>query len=197
MKTLRIILLGIGILVLCSCGNTTVENIMARRSIRKYKDMPVEREKLEQIVECGIHAPSGLNKQPWEVRVVDNAEYINGITEVFKETNHPSTKDATFKNMFRNAPAVIFIASPKDGSGQLDCGMLGMNMMLAAQSIGLGTCCLGGAIPFIKTNAGAQPYLEKLEIPADYELLYAIGVGYPDEAPAAKPREEGKVKFIE
>ena len=65
-------------------GNAVVEAIMSRRSIRKYKDQPVEREKLETIVNCGINAPSGMNRQPWQVRVVDNADYINGITEVFK-----------------------------------------------------------------------------------------------------------------
>ena len=66
-------------------GNAVVEAIMSRRSIRKYTDQPVEREKLETIVNCGINAPSGMNRQPWQVRVVDNADYINGITEVFKK----------------------------------------------------------------------------------------------------------------
>ena len=104
-------------------GNAVVEAIMSRRSIRKYKDQPVEREKLETIVNCGINAPSGMNRQPWQVRVVDNADYINGITEVFKKANPKAAEEPGFKNMFRNAPAVIFIASPKDGSGQLDCGL--------------------------------------------------------------------------
>ena len=59
-------------------GNAVVEAIMSRRSIRKYKDQPVEREKLETIVNCGINAPSGMNRQPWQVRVVDNADWNHG-----------------------------------------------------------------------------------------------------------------------
>ena len=55
-------------------GNLVIETIMARRSVRMYKDMPVERCKLQKIVECGINAPSGMNKQPWQVRVVDSRE---------------------------------------------------------------------------------------------------------------------------
>lgn len=211
MKTFKMMLAGASLL-LCACGtqvqkesectackegNAVIETIMARRSIRKYKEQPVEREKLQQIVECGINAPSGMNKQPWEVRVVDKAEYINGITELFKQANPKQAEDPGFKNMFRNAPAVIFIASPKDGSGQLDCGLLGENILLAAQSLGLGTCCLGGPIYFMKSSAEAAPYVQKLELPEDYELLYAIGVGYPDEAPDAKPRDAAKVKFVE
>lgn len=177
--------------------NQVIETIMARRSVRKYKDQPVEREKLQQIVTCGINAPSGMNLQPWEVRVVDNADYINGITELFKAANPKQAEDPNFKNMFRNAPAVIFIASPADGSGQLDCGLLGENIILAAQSLGLGTCCLGGPVGFMKKSAEAAPYVERLKLPEDYQLLYAIAVGYPDETPDAKPRKAEKVLFVE
>lgn len=145
-------------------GNLVIETIMARRSVRMYKDMPVERCKLQKIVECGINAPSGMNKQPWQVRVVDSREYIDGITGVFRKANPRMADDASFKNMFRNAPAVIFIASPADGSGQLDCGLLGENMILAAQSMGLGTCCLGGPVAFMNGNADAKPYVERLNL---------------------------------
>ena len=180
-----------------STKNNVIDAIMSRRSIRKYKDTPVEREKLQQIVDCGVNAPSGMNKQPWQVRVVDNPEYINGINEIFVKQNPDMANQEGFKNMFRNAPAVIFIASPVDGSGQLDCGLLGENIILAAQSLGLGTCCLGGPIAFIKNSEEALPYLRRLDIPTDYSLLYAIAVGYPDESPEAKPRDMSKVKFID
>ncbi len=213
MKSFKSMALGMGLLLFAGCGtqaqnenaagnaeeqeNVVIETIMARRSIRQYKDMPVEREKLEQIVECGINAPNGGNFQPWEVRVVDDAEYIDGITEIFKKASPQMASDPSFKNMFRNAPAVIFIASPQDGSGQIDCGLMGENMILAAQSMGLGTCCLGGPIAFMKSNEEVAPYLEKLEISEGYQLLYAIAIGYPDEAPEAKPRETAKVKFVD
>ena len=49
----------------------------------------------------------------------------------------------------------------------------------------------------MKDDAAAAPYLEKLAFPENYTLLYAIGVGYPDEAPEAKPRDTSKVRFIE
>ena len=181
----------------CQGGNLVIETIMARRSVRMYKDMPVERCKLQKIVECGINAPSGMNKQPWQVRVVDSRDYIDGITDVFRTANPRMAADASFKNMFRNAPAVIFIASPADGSGQLDCGLLGENMILAALSMGLGTCCLGGPVAFMNGNADAKPYVERLNLPEGYTLLYAIAVGYPDEKPEAKPRDVAKVQFVE
>lgn len=177
--------------------NETIETIMSRRSVRKYQDRKVEREKLERIAECGINAPSAINKQPWQVRIVDNEEYINGVTQVFTAKDSTAKSDPNFKNMFRNAPAVIFIASPKDGSGQLDCGLLGENIVLAAKSLGLGTCCLGGPIRFMTSDPDAAEYVKKLDLPDDYALLYAIAVGYPDEEPDAKPRDRSKVKFID
>ncbi len=177
--------------------NDVIETIMARRSVRKYKDKAVESDKLKKVVECGINAPSGMNRQPWLVRVVTGAEYINGITDIYKKANPKMAEDPSFKNMFRNAPAVIFIASPKDGSGQIDCGLLGENMILAAQSLGLGTCCLGGPVAFMNNNSEAAPYLAKLNLPSDYRLLYAIAIGYPDESPEAKPRDASKVQFID
>lgn len=211
MKKTALLLLGATMTLIAGCSsnsgtsgdnntnsdsNAVIETIMARRSIRQYKDQPVEREKLEQIVECGINAPSGMNKQPWQVRVVDDPEYINGITKIFVEADSTRKDDPGFKNMFRNAHAVIFIASPRDGSGQLDCGLLGENMLLAAQSLGLGTCCLGGPVRFMVADEKAKPYVDRLELPEDYQLLYAIAVGYPDEEPEAKPRDASKVKFI-
>lgn len=182
----------------CEQKNDVVETIMMRRSVRKYQDRQVEHEKLALIAKCGIHAPSGMNQQPWAVRVVENQAFIDGLTEIFKKENPEQVKrDANFKNMFRNAPNIICVASPKDGSGQLDAGMMAENMMLAAKSLGLGTCCLGGPVRFLNTNEACRPYLEQLQIPADYELCYILAVGYPDETPAEKLRDESKIMFVE
>ncbi len=177
--------------------NPVVSTIMARRSIRKYLDTPVEHEKLEAIVRCGINAPSGMNRQPWIVRVVEDQKLIAEVTEVYKSENAEQVKrDANFKNMFRNAPNIICICTPAKGGGELDAGLLGENMMLAAQSMGLGTCCLGGPTRFLTSNAKAKFFLERLEIPEDYKLNYIIAIGYPDEQPEARPRDDSKVKFI-
>lgn len=180
-----------------SLKNQVVETIMTRRSVRQYKPQAVEREKMQTIVECGINAPNAMNKQPWEVRVVDNADYINGVTELYKKANPKAAEDPAFKNMFRNAPTVVFIGhDTKSESSPFDCGLLAENMMISAWSMGIGSCCLGSPARFMKTPEAAE-YLQKLGFSEGYELLYCIGFGYPDEAPAAKPREAAKVKFME
>ena len=176
--------------------NPVLSTIMARRSIRKYLDKPVEHEKLEVIARAGINAPSGMNRQPWIVRVVEDQKLIADVNEVYKKANPEQVKrDKNFKNMFRNAPNLICVCTPTNG-GDLDAGLLGENMMLAAQSMDLGTCCLGGPVRWLNTNADAKFFLDRLDIPEGYKLNYILAIGYPDEQPEAKPRDASKVKYI-
>ena len=174
---------------------------MERRSIRAYKDTPVEREKLDQIALCGIAAPNAMNKQAWAVRIVDSKQWIDDCTAAYLPTiegtpmaEHLITPD--FRNMFRNAAAVIFVAAEPSLYSGVDCGLMGENMMLAAHELGLGTCCLGSPVPFFNSEAGA-PFLASLNLPAGYALQYALAVGYPDEEPEAKPRNAEVIEYVE
>ena len=164
--------------------NPVLTNMMARRSIRKYLDKPVEHAKLEAVVTCGINAPSGMNRQPWIVRVVEDQKLIADVNE------------AAGRSQFYGAPALICVCTPANGGGELDAGLLGENMMLAAQSLGLGTCCLGGPVRFLLSNEKCKFFFDSLDIPADYKLNYILAIGYPEEQPAAKPRDASKVKYI-
>lgn len=119
------------------------------------------------------------------------------MTEVYKKANAEQvSRDKNFKNMFRNAPNLICVCTPANGGGELDAGLLGENMMLAAQAMGLGTCCLGGPVRWLNSNADAKFFLDRLDIPDGYKLNYILAIGYPDEQPEAKPRDASKVKYI-
>ena len=203
-------LVGAGMFVLCSCtsqGSQQKEVVTDSVSVsqvdpgmKKGETLTLKAEKkkkMQTIVECGINAPNGMNKQSWEVRVVDNPEFINGLTEIFKKENPKAAERPGFQNMFNNAPTVVFIANdPAYDMSQIDCGLLGENMILSAWSMGIGSCCLGGPVRFMKSPAAAE-YMKQLGFSEGYELLYAIAFGYPDEMPAAKPREVSKVKFVD
>ena len=202
------IILGMFLLMTTSCKqadeqttetmeNAVIENIMARRSIRKYKAEPVDRETMMKILECGINAPSGQNKQSWEVRVVDSPELMNQMKEAMA-AGHPGMDPEMAKGCFRGAPVMIFIArDPSYDFSAYDCGLLAQNIMLSACSLGVGTVCLGSPVRFLTDNEVCKPYVEKLGFSEGYELCLCIGVGYADEAPEAKPRDFGKVKFVE
>lgn len=179
-----------------SDSNAVIETIMSRRSIRAYEDRAVPRDTMEIITECGINAPNGMNKQEWEIRVVDNPDFINGVTELFVMENPDAAKDPGFKNIFRNAPTVVFIGAPDSTYSGVNCGLLGENMILAAWSMGIGSCCLGGPVRFLNSEVASE-YLKQLKFSEGYTLLYAIGFGFPSETPDAKPRDKSKILFIE
>lgn len=181
--------------------NTVIETIMTRRSIRKYTDQAVPRELLDKIAECGINAPNGMNAQQWEVRIVDNPEWLKNITETQRKAAEgtPMAKqfqDPAMKNSFRNAPAVIFIAHKPGHCTQVDCGLMAGNMVLSAKSLGLGSIVMMGPLGFFSTEAG-EPFLKSLELSEGYKLLLCVGIGYADEEPAARPRNKEVIKYVE
>ena len=181
--------------------NGVIEAIEARRSIRAYKDAPVEREKLELLAKCGVMAPSAMNRQEWEVRIVDSKEWIDGATATYLKAIEGTGKadymlKPGFKNIFRNAPAVIFVAAPEGLFAGENVGCLAQNIMLAATELDLGTCFLGSA-QMIFAEPAMAGYLQSLGFSEGYKLRYALAVGYPDESPEAKPRDMEKIKWVE
>lgn len=182
----------------CKCGkNCVIENIMARRSIRKYKPETVDRETMNTILKCGINAPNGQNKQSWEVRVVDNPAIMDEIKDIMVKA-YPEEDAKRLIGCFRDAPVMAFIArDPSYDFSAYDCGLLAENMMLSATSLGVGSICLGSPVRFINDNPACAPVLEKLGFSSGYELALCVGFGYADEAPDAKPRKWEKVKFVD
>lgn len=160
--------------------NPVIENILARRSIRKFRNRPVSRNLLNLILHCGINAPNGQNRQSWEVRVVDNPDWDAGNL---------------VRKGFYQAPVMVFVAhDPAYPFSQIDCGLFCENVMLAAQSLGIGSICVASPVRAIRQHPAL---LESLGFSEGYELLIAVGLGYADQAPEARSRNSGKVKFVE
>ena len=178
-----------------------IEAIEARRSVRAYKDTPVEHDKLELLAKCGVLAPSAMNRQEWEVRIVENKAWIDGATATYLKAVEGTSKadymlTPTFKNIFRNAAAVIFVGAPDGVFSGENVGCMAQNIMLAATELGLGTCFLG-SVQMIFAEPAMAEHLTSLGFSDGYKLRYALAVGYPDESPEAKPRDMSKIKFVE
>lgn len=205
MKTLHIILAGLCLTLATACaqqqnndrteeGNAVIENIMSRRSIRAYKPCTVARDTMQTILECGINAPSGMNRQSWEVRVVDNPETMAEIVQLMAAGN-PDVDPGAIKGCFRGAPVMVFIANdPAYDFSVIDCGLLSENIMLSGWSLGVGSVCLGSPVRFLRN---APEALAKLGFSEGYTPVICIGMGYPAESPEAKLRDFGKVKFVD
>lgn len=208
MKPIKLALIAFAIMATISCNeapvqqesqydNAAIENMMTRRSIRKYTAEPVSRELLTKIMECGINAPNGQNKQSWEVRIVDNPAVMDEIKDAIAK-GHPQMKPEFAHGCFRDAPIMVFIARDTTYPfSAYDCGMLSQNIMLSAWSYGVGSVCLASPVRMMMDNDACKPVLEKLGFSENYELSLCIGLGWPDESPEAKPRMMEKVKFID
>lgn len=182
-------------LALSSCSSNTaqnqvsksdvvIENINSRRSIRSYKPTQISKDTLNLILQTAINAPSANNKQPWEVRVIQNPELLEKLNAINKGATH-------------NAPTVIAIAcDTSSDSGAFDSGLLTQNILLTAEALDLGTCALATFARVVNSPEAAD-VLSALNIPEGYEVILGISLGYKDEFPEAKPRDTGKVLVIE
>lgn len=210
MKKRTLAALALSVLMLSSCAQQSEqaspaksteevakELIMSRRSIRNYKDSTISREVLDDILTCGVNAPNAMNRQMYEIRVLSPA-LIDSLSSAVIKDNPKMAERPGFKNIFVNAPCVICVAYDSSSSmSQIDCGLLGENIMLAAWAKGIGSCCLGSSPRMINDSPSAKPYLDKLGFSEGYEFIYCIALGYPNETPDAKPRKMDMIKYVE
>ena len=177
--------------------NEVINAIMARRSIRQYHQVPVCRDTLMQIMTCGINAANGQNKQSWEVRIIDNPTTLQQVQDLMAAGN-PTLPAEMVRGCMRGAPVMTFIARDLGYDfSAYDCGLLAGNIMLAAQSLGVGSICLGSPVRFINDAGNSAEILSLLGFSEKYELSLCVGLGYANETPAAKPRDINKVQFVD
>jgi nitroreductase len=173
--------------------NKVLEAIVKRRSVRVYEPAQVDGADIKTILEAGIWAPSGCNEQPWHFTVIQNKKIIDHINEVAKK-KMACAKSAWVKklglsgefHLFYEAPTVIVVSgNSRSRSAMIDCSAATENMLLAASSLGLGSCWIG-LISFFFEN---RKETAKLKLPRGFKPFYAIALGKPPkkmkfEAPA-------------
>lgn len=157
-----------------------VNNILARRSIRKYQDKQIPQELLDEIIKCGINAPNGMNQQCYEVKVVNDPASTAYLSENL--------------NGLYPAPVYMFIAAQDNyDMSRIDCGLLSENICLSAWAMGIGSINLGMPVRALKEN---PEILAKLGFDEHFDICLVLALGYPDESPEAKPRNAEKVQYV-
>ena len=208
MKKLTFLFLCMMALASCSQGDASKESakdsesvdnvIMARRSIRQYTKQTISRDTLDQIIKCGINAPNGQNRQAYEIRVVNNPQLLKEISDAVVKDNKDMSLKPGADNIFFGATTVVFIGNDTSyDMSQVDCGLLGENIMLSAWEKGIGSCCMAFPIRLMKESESCAPLIQKLGFSAGYNLLYCIAMGYPNEKPDARPRKDNMIKYVE
>lgn len=194
--------------------NEVMETIMHRRAIRWFSGKQIESEALEQILQSGLYAPSAGGRQGVIFAVCQDRETNERLGKIKRANSNPHmakngnyvskeqpsiADDPKLRNAFYDAPTVITMFAPKDFLFSVDdCACAAENMMLAADSLGVGSCYIGQGWTAFDDPYG-QAILREWGIRADYYAVMQLLLGYPKEGdthPAPKARKNDRVLYV-
>ncbi len=190
MRTIGFIALILTIMATsCNSGNNekkiqtqdAIENIMSRKSVRKYLPKPVEKEKVQTLLKAGMAAPSGKDIRPWEFVVVTDRAALDSMAAALP-----------YAKMLTHAPMAIVVCgdTTKSSYWYLDCSAATQNILLAAEALELGAVWTA-AYPYDDRMAVVSRYTA---LPEHIKPLCVIPVGYPAMPHSPKDKwDESKV----
>lgn len=185
-----------------------MDAIHRRRSVRAYSDRPVDEPVLRELLEAAVQAPTAMHLEPWAFAVIQDKAVLKRYSDRAKSIlrapdtpvgwgsagraphDHPAMLDDPAFNIFYDAGTLVVVCRTQQGRfADADCWLAAQNLMLAAAQRGLGTCCIGFAVPALNKAAVKR----ELGIPAEGAAVAPIIVGYArDEVPAV-PRKAPRV----
>lgn len=171
---------------------TALEVLNTRRAIRSYEDRIPEKELLDQVLEAGTYAPTGMGKQSPIIVAVTNREMRDTLSHmnagIMGRDGDP----------FYGAPVVLVVLADKDIPTYLYDGSLVMgNLMNAAHAVGLGSCWIHRAKEMFETEKG-KALLKEWGIEGNYEGIGNCIIGYPAQsAPEPKPRKPDYIHYVD
>jgi nitroreductase len=147
--------------------------IYGRRSVRKYKDQPVEDEKLQKVLEACRAAPSSKNGQPWEFILIRSKKTLKAIS-----------KETAYAKFLAHVPlgvAIVLDPNVSQTYHMVDSGIMTENFWLAAYALGLGTCWVG--------TMNRDKVKEILNTPKEKVLLTVLPLGYAQGKLPQRPQK--------
>lgn len=191
--------------------NEIMNTIMHRRAIRRFSRKQIDEAVLQDILTAGLYAPSAGGRQGVIFAVCQDSVINERLGKIKRANSNPHMATATsyvskeqpsiaddpkLTNAFYDAPTVITMFAPKDFLFSVDdCAVAAENMMLAADSYGVGSCYIGQG-----WTAFADPYgqeiLKQWNIRTDYYAVMQLLLGYPKEGdthPSPKPRKNDRI----
>jgi len=194
--------------------NTTIERplsaldaIFARRSIRAFTSAAIDRGTIRALLDAAVQAPTAMHLEPWAFVVVQDRATLKRYSDQAKgswaaeakkyRALHPDLGETerSFADrfaapdfcLFYDASALIVIcAKPLGPFVTADCWLAAENLMLAATALGLGTCCIGSAVPVLNTPTVKS----ELSIPLDVEAVVPLVIGVVRDSASPVARKE-------
>jgi nitroreductase len=183
------------------------ELIYRRRAVRAYRPGILEESTIRALLEAAVQAPTAMHLEPWAFVVVQDKAVLKRLSDRAKEI---AREDASHRglvqgprasplsdpafNIFYDAGTLIVICARELGPFvEADCWLAAENLMLAACAMGLGTCCIGFAIPALRTPDVKQEF----GIPPDVTAVAPIIVGRPrGDTPPVGRREPLVLRWV-
>lgn len=186
---------------------SALDAIYQRRAVRSYLPDTVDEATIRRLLDAAVHAPTAMHTEPWSFVVVQDRAVLTAVSDRAKAlalaaaTAHrdllrapgaapagrmlSTLSDPSF-NIFYDAGTLIVICGKKlNQFVEADCWLAAENLMVAAPAIGLGTCCIGFALPALHT----PEIKHQLGIPDGTDAVAAIIVGFPRGETPAVPRK--------
>lgn len=172
--------------------NETLNVLLTRRSVRKYRPDQVDEKTLSAILEAGTYAPSGMGKQPAVIVAVRDPGERRAVMELNQKARGGSG------DPYYGAPTILLVLADSGITGTfVEDGACVLNtMMVAAQSLGVSSCWVHGEHLMFDLPEG-KALLEKWDLPTCLRGVGSLALGYAEgEPPEAKPRKEGYIKIV-
>jgi nitroreductase len=184
-------------------SNAVLDNIYQRRSVRNYSDKEVPDETIKEIIRAGTYAPTAVNKQPWRFVVVKNKPLIEEYDDRAKKAFLAAYKDTENSDLVRyvqylskpttqlfyGAPVLILVFASPYVINEHDCALAAENMMLAAHSLGIGSCWIG-----LAAGLGYDvEFLKEVGVPEGHKLIAPLIFGYPTKDNLKAPTRNADV----
>ena len=185
-------------------GNSVIDVIMSRRSVREFKQEQVDESLLQEVIEAGRTAPSGGNEQLTHIIIIQNADILKEIINISKSEfakmipnkdtyasivstiKHAHMPDFHFNYMYW-APTFIVTAHKKGHTNALvDSACVLQNMMIAATALGLGSCYIN-PLHWLDDSEVLREYMYTIGLGRDETITGSLSLGYPAEQPPCVP----------
>jgi nitroreductase len=189
---------------------SALDAIFSRRSIRTYTDQQLDHATVQALLDAAVQAPTAMHGEPWAFVVVQDREALKRYSDLAKGSwakelhkyrdlhVDAAAAGSAFAErfaspdfcVFYDASTLIVICTKVSMPfADADCWLAAENLMLAACALGLGTCCIGSAVPILNSPSVKA----ELHIPADIEAVVPIIVGVPSGSPLAVTRNEPQI----
>ncbi len=164
--------------------------IKTRRSIRSFQEKQVPQELLDAVLEAGLYAPSGMNRQPVVLIAAQKPETVEALVRL-------NGSILGREGPYYGAPTILLALADPAASTCVEDGSCALeNMMLAAHALGLGSCWIHRAREMFETEEG-KALLRQWGLPENLRGIGGLALGYPKgETPEAKPRRENRILKI-